>query len=270
VTFYSKTYSDSRSRDQFRFLQAVHEQLAAQPAAAIIPRPLLHLDDVNTFWQEDWLGNPLINVLADCDWKNLFPRIAWAIATLHRSRIKGLPLGPSLDGILMRATTHQAKIASSLPEHELWTRTVIKRLTDAKDALQRTEIPTVPIHGAFRVEQILTREGELALVDFDDVALGDPLYDVAQFIASLQYLEFSQGRQKEKLAKAVDEFYSSYAEQVKWTGDRRRVAWYVLALFVSKMYYSSKNLDVMTVRRLDRIQDTVDEWLKWARPPHGR
>jgi thiamine kinase-like enzyme len=103
----------------------------------------------------------------------------------------------------------------------------------------------------------------LALVDFDAVAMGDPHYDVAEFIASLQYLELSRGLSRQRLASAAKLFYESYAARVPWACDRRRIAWYTRAFLISKMFSSIKNLDFQALQRLESDgQEIMNGWLE--------
>ena len=43
----------------------------------------------------------------------------------------------------------------------------------------------VPAHGDFHVDQLLEREGELLVVDFDDLRLADPAVDLATYAADV-------------------------------------------------------------------------------------
>jgi thiamine kinase-like enzyme len=110
---------------------------------------------------------------------------------------------------------------------------------------------------------MLVRGSKLALVDFDAVAKGDPHYDVAEFIASLQYLELSRGLSRQRLARAAQLFYESYAALVPWACDRRRIGWYARAFLISKMFSSIKNLDFPALQRLESDgEEIMNGWLE--------
>jgi thiamine kinase-like enzyme len=139
-----------------------------------------------------------------------------------------------------------------LPELRPIVQTVLNDLQAEKDRIAQQTVPCVPIHGACRVEQMLVRDTELALVDFDAVADGDPYYDVAEFIASLQYLEISRGFARARLDRAAELFYDHYCELVPgFQRDDRRVAWYARAFLITKMLSSIKNLDLQALNRLE-------------------
>jgi hypothetical protein len=263
VTFYSKTYPDARSRGHFEILRSVCEQVQAQAASVNIPRPLLDLNGVNTFWQDDWKGKALIDAMEDFDAEDLFPRIAGMLAAFHRSRLNGLRPGPGLDEVLQTAAKDGGQLTDRIPELQPRIEMMLERLTAAKAALARQTIPVVPIHGAIRLEQMLARGRELALVDFDDVALGDPLYDVAELIASLQYLELSRGLPRRRLDKAAELFCSRYAEIARWPFDHSRLAWYALAFLIGKMFLSLRNLERRALQSLDSAGiEICNRWLE--------
>ena len=266
VTFYSKTYNDGMSKYHFEFLQNAHQQLLAQNAAVNIPRPLLHFAGSNTSWHEEWKGASLISELENSgflDEKESFSRIATTLAALHSSRISGLRRGPDVEEVLMTASEDAAKLSCQLPQHHDLVTTILDHLTEAKNAVERQMIPTVPIHGACRLEQMLMRDTELALVDFDALASGDPLFDIAEFVASLQYLEFSHGGSRTALAKAQELLLESYASAVKWPCDRRRLAWYVLAFLISKVFASVKHLDIPALQKFEaKGEEVIYGWLE--------
>ncbi|TMQ68934.1 MAG: hypothetical protein E6K80_13315, partial [Candidatus Eisenbacteria bacterium] len=114
----------------------------------------------------------------------------------------------------------------------------------------RAPAPRVPIHGAFRAEQLLVRDERVAAIDFDDLAEGDPLQDVAEFVASLRYLEITAGRPRNELARAAALFRARYEAQVPWPCDPSRIAWYAAAYTASKMLSTVKRLDLDALSRL--------------------
>jgi hypothetical protein len=267
VRFYSKTYSDGWSRHHFDMLKSAYDQLAAQAPEVNIPRPLLHLDGLNTFWQMEWNGRAVIDVLDEKNWEELFPQIAGVMAALHRSRINGFHPGPDPEEVLNTATEDGTKLAFMLPQFQRFIRPVLDRLQAEKSAIERQNVPAVPIHGACRIEQMLVRGSDVALVDFDAVAMGDPHYDLAEFIASLQYLELSRGLPRPRLARAAKLFYESYAGLVPWSwpASRDRIAWYARAFLLTKMFSSIKNLDLQALQRLESAgQEIMNGWLEFG------
>ncbi|RMD97552.1 MAG: hypothetical protein D6814_09265 [Calditrichaeota bacterium] len=124
----------------------------------------------------------------------------------------------------------------------------------------------VPIHGALRLEQFLAGGNGLALVDFDAASVGDPLFDVAEFLTSLQYLQFSQGLSSEKIQRAFGLFKTSYQENVPWRLDRDHLAWYAVAFLLGKLHDTIKNLEVQALAHLPEILQLMNTWLEQLEP----
>lgn len=266
LTFYSKTYNDARGRYHFDMLQNVWTELATQTSVVHIPRPLLYLDGANTWWQEAWEGSALSDVFAAYDWEQLLTRLAEVLAAVHHSQITGCRLAPDLDHVLASALKNGTRLVRNMPHYQRRIDLALQWLTETQTRVQEQDLPRVPIHGACRIEQMVVRGDDLALLDFDTLALGDPLYDVAELVVSLQYLALSHGYPYERLARAIDLLCRRYEAQVAWPCDRLRVAWYAVALFIQKMFLSLLHLDHGAVSRLDTLGlNMLNEWLRASR-----
>ncbi len=251
--FYSKTYHDAKSLYHFEILRAAYEHSLKHAAFVQIPRPIRHLEEVNTFWQEEWPGHALIEVLHEQNWETLFPRLGAALADLHKSKMPGLRPGPEITDALKTAADDAAELMLLAPHLREQITQWLDRLTAHQTVWAQENIPLAATHGAIRLEQMLIRGEELALIDFDALALGDPLADVAEFIASLQFLELSQGLPRPPLLKATELFIAGYAEQTPWPCEPKRLAWYALAFLLSKMFLAVKNLDRSSLQYLDTV-----------------
>lgn len=261
--FYCKIYRDGNSRYHFDMLKSAYEQLTVKTAAVNIPRPLLHFDGLHTFWQEEWPGNALLDVIDQYDWQDIFTRVSQVLAAFHRSPANGFDAAPDLNVVLEKADEDGAKLLRLWPLQQPLVSRVLELLHATKKVFDNQEMPRVPIHGACRIEQLLARGNELAAVDFDAVTLGDPIHDVAELIASLQYMGLTRGLPSERIAVAAETFYRSYAKQVPWACDRRRIGWYALAFLMTKFYSSTKNLERRALQQLDTAGKTIcEDWLK--------
>ncbi len=263
LTYYCKISKKSVNRTYYDLLNITCEQLAMQNSPVNIPHQLMYLDGYETVWQADWGGKAIIDVFEDYPTETLFSDIANMLAEFHKSRIEGLPDGVPLQIVLDGSLEDGAKLTYFLPQYKEIVAKVLERLSALEKTLSANLPKVMPVHGACRIEQMLVEGDELAIVDFDAIALGDPMYDVAEFIASLQYLEITQGTNREVLAKTAKVFYDAYAAQVDWKMDKRRLAWYALAFFLSKMYSSVKNYDLLAIQRMELVsKDVLNGWLE--------
>jgi hypothetical protein len=258
LAFYSKTYRDGISGFHYQVLKKAYDHFGQ---VVNIPRPVTHLDEAHTFWQEPWEGRPLIDMLEELDWEKLFPRLAGVVAAFHHSHCPDLPPADGLDKILASAEDDARKLAELLPQYRPPLDAAVAALAATKEILAGQNVPVVPLHGAIRIEQIVAREDEVALVDFDAASLGDPLADVTEFLTSLQYLEFSHGFVHERLSEAAALFKTSYQKQVSWRLEPRRMAWYAVAFLIGKMYGSMKHLDRTVLSKFDSITELMESWI---------
>ena len=84
------------------------------------------------------------------------------------------------------------RMTERLLSYVLWgkeTRHMLQQVTDVLGPFAETWRPSAIAHNDFHDDQlILTPEGRLALVDFEEVGLGDPLLDVANLLAHLRWM----------------------------------------------------------------------------------
>jgi hypothetical protein len=253
VSFFSKTYGDARSAHHHEVLLSACEQLEAQGSSLHLPRPLIHLPEAHTTWTEDWGGRPLMSALDDGDRLTPMRRAAATVAALHSSRIDGLAPGEDVKRVLLKVAEDTHQHANAFPEHRTLTNRIRRALEETAGRVFAEAAPRVPIHGACRIEQMITRGDEITLVDFDALASGDPHEDVAELIASLRFLEIGAGRSRAELEHESRVFLEAYESLVPWRCRRDRIAWYVLAYLTAKMYSVCKHLDQGSLRRL-RLQ----------------
>lgn len=270
LVIFGKTYDSDESDYIYKTLQ----QISASPACAAgvlnIPRPVAHLAGMNTIWQLEWKGENLSRVAEQTGWpgvlqSGVLPRIAALLAAFHQTEITGhaLKRGLSLATILENARGDAEDLRQHLPDAEEF----LARVITALGALRRrldAPVPQATLHGTFKIAQILCRGQELAVVDFDAVACGDPLYDVAEFLASLTYLQVSDNVVAALLADGEEEFLSAYQKAVPWPCERRRVAWYVAAFLLGKIHSSLKRAEAGAIQNLETAFQLLQKWLAAA------
>ncbi|MGH7602279.1 MAG: phosphotransferase family protein, partial [bacterium] len=220
IVFYSKTYNSANSRYVYDVLRAVCASPACNNGSLNIPAPIANLDGSNTLWQHAWEGRKFGSAMRERGWINLphsgfMPKIAAMLAALHQIEIPQFPLadGPAPAKAIENAYGDANDIAQFLPEKQAVLTTAAKTLADlAPEVADHSTRAT--IHGSFKVAQLLCREQELALVDFDSISRGDPLYDVAEFFASILYLIVSDGIPAAPMRESVESFLVAYQKQI--------------------------------------------------------
>jgi hypothetical protein len=268
--FYSKTYDSPRSRYVFDILRKIYASSACSQGLLNIPRPIAHIDSANTIWLLEWPGKSFSPMMQSQGWENFpktgfLPKIAAMLAALHRAELPGVILhqGPSPAAALKNARGDFADIIRFLPEKQAVLAQMMEKMVSLAPA-QGEKIPAATIHGSFKLAQLVCREDELALVDFDSVAKGDPLYDVAEFIASVVNLRVSDGVPTEPMTECIEIFLGEYQNRTPWPCDRSRIAWYVVAFLFGKIHSALKRGKSKEVSFISVAFSIVNEWLEVA------
>jgi len=197
LVFYGKTYNSATSRYVYEVLRNVCASPACTNGRLNIPAPIAHIDSANTIWQHAWEGKNFSWVAEELGWINLptsgyLPKIASMLAALHQVEMPDSLLvpGPLPAMVIENACGDANDIVQFLPEKQADLAYITKTLEALAPKLEVDTQQTM-IHGTFKIGQILCRNNEVGLVDFDSIARGDPHYDIAEFLASLVYLQVS-------------------------------------------------------------------------------
>lgn len=248
-TFYSKTTDDASGRTVAAALRVICASRACAAGVLNVPAPIAYLPEIKTLWQHAWEGESLTRRCAERGWATLahapvLPKIAAMLAALHQIELPAelQRPGASPATMLTNARDNAAQILKFLPEVRERQAHLLQKMA-ATLPRSAAGTPRTTIHGTFKLAQILVREEQPGLVDFDALAVGDPLYDVAEFLASVIYLRVSDGVAAASITAAVALFVGSYAGLVPWPCERRRLAWYVTAFLLGKMHSSLKRME---------------------------
>lgn len=83
-----------------------------------------------------------------------------------------------------------------------------------------------PIHKDFHYQHVLVN-GRLAVIDFDEMRLGDPNFDLAHFCANLQLLAYRVPQLENRLAQLQQIFLETYSRQTGWSTDQRFLYFFI-------------------------------------------
>jgi len=270
--FYGKTYDDAQGRHVFQALQKICASPACHDGRLNVPAPVAYLETANTVWQQAWEGEDFNNMMQKTGWANFQqtdfpPQIATMLAALHGIVISEVALrrGHSPPAVLLNACDDASDIAPFAPERREML-TAFTRTLESAMTLFESPAPETTIHGSFKLAQLLCREHpdgrrQLALIDFDSIASGDPLYDVAEFVASVAFLQVSDEIPAAWLNESIEIFLTSYERQVPWVCERWRLAWYVTAFLLGKIHSALKRREPNGVKNMARAFALVEEWI---------
>jgi len=145
---------------------------------------------------------------------------AW-LARLHDGKLD-LDRRLRASGEVINLHAWAALVATVAPDEATRVGRLAARLEATLGALGDAQ--TTPIHKDFHYKHVLVDRG-VHVIDFDEVRLGDPAYDVAHFCMHLRLLACRSGADSARIAAAEGVFLDSYRRQSgRELGDR--FAWY--------------------------------------------
>lgn len=183
---YGKTFCDDRGAEIYRRMEWLWTLQRQAPGAFPMAQPLGYDKSLRTIWQEEWTGEPLAAALTFENYAAIAAQIAARLAFLHQAAVPAsLPTESRLDpeAQLDEVKKKIDKLCMAFPPlasqlQRLGTELLLKQrlLPEARPCL---------LHGDFHLRQMRIRRDEIALFDFDELAVGDPAEDLANFIADM-------------------------------------------------------------------------------------
>lgn len=223
-----------------------------------IPEPLA-LDRENaTFWISELAGRPPTRASLD---HHTVSRIAAALASFHRC--EPLVNGPPRTCVdqLVETTGRATALSELFPALQPRIAALVVRLQAEVSDLGSSDIGN--IHGAFRMRQLIIDGADIGLIDFDSLALGDPVEDVVDMMLDIDP-DFDPGSDRTGPARR---FLADYETTLGKELDHKRIRWQVPVQLLKRAYWlrhsALRRPDVgrELARRVDRACDLASAGL---------
>jgi len=222
--FYIKCYEpgkDATAAANLTCLTAAYEQgrLAFRP-----PRMLFHNSERRAVGMGEVPGVMLTELMMGAH-GDAFARVGCALASLHGSRFCRAPIWtPS--GEMMALNRAMAHITQALPPLAEPIEALIEDIGRRASGLDFEGSAT--LHGNLFGDQILVDAEHIGIVDWDDLAVGDPLYDVGRLIAHMIYRAAAPGRGSPSDAVLpARAMLHSYQQKTGRKVDSSRLRWHI-------------------------------------------
>lgn len=153
-----------------------------------------------------------------------------ALARLHGSSLRP-PTKWEVSAELAALRRAMADVRLALPQCVDSLDLLVGRIEREASALDYTACQ--PIHGNLFGDQILIDGGRVAIVDWDDLCAGDPLYDLGRLIAHMIYVGLAEGTSSstaEKIAVVI----AAYKSHSATTVDTMRLRWHTAAALLMR------------------------------------
>ena len=215
-----------------------------------IAQPLGYSPAINTVWQRGVPGTPLRQVLDESTYEHFIRTIVNGLTSLHTSNISGLAAHSVADH-LTEVRKKLAKLSDALPHLKETCESLAALLHHS--APRPSDIPCCPIHWDFHVDQLVADNGDLIFCDLDELVLGDPVQDLANFVVDLHFRNLDC-----RFVRFVSEkLYQDYRTTAPWDVPIERVAWHTRLQLINKAYRNY-------LRFAPHFEQTVEQILSMA------
>jgi len=212
---YLKVYRNQRGAETWHFLELMSRKARGGPQPYNVSRPIAYLSEHRTLVIEEAPGAPLSQVLlrAGDPAKAVHP-VARALAAFHQDEIPATrheSLADALKAIRKAATL----VAWICPGARDAIEEIMAELTAGLQEAQPT-----PIHGDLKPDHLFVSGQQVVFIDLDSVALGDPVRDVASFVAHLASRAGMRSMPADRACAAADAFVEEYFHHApsSWRG----------------------------------------------------
>jgi aminoglycoside phosphotransferase len=224
---YGKTYADERGRMVYDNLRMLQRQ-SQSTSAFVMPEALAYAADRRTLWLEGLPGQALAALDFTAGVTEKVQALANALADFHQLTPPHLP-AITLRQQLQELQKKADKLSHAYPDIQPELSSLLAELRQ-----NRPEFETLGlIHGDFHIDQLLVlSSGRLALFDYDELALGDPLQDLANFAADLYNYPYRVAA----IDQLVQQLFTAYSAANHSQTDPLRFAWHLRGQFLTRAY----------------------------------
>jgi hypothetical protein len=237
---FGKLYPDaSQAARVYTLMRLLWDDVFRDSVDFGIPQPLGTVPELSMLVYVPAEGPLLDEVLLGNDALRYMHLAAAWLGTLHRAR---LPLERrfQMAGELVNLKAWAALIGHRYPADAATATTIAQHLQDCAAALDLAT--DVPIHKDFHYAHMIADRG-LRIIDFDEMRLGDPNFDLAHFCANLHMLAYRKTGTATAFAPHQSVFLKAYARHTGWTPNRCFVFFYAYTcLKIAKQLCTGRGL----------------------------
>ncbi|WP_445371288.1 aminoglycoside phosphotransferase family protein [Methylomonas sp. HW2-6] len=224
---YGKTYADERGRTVYDNLHGLQKQ-SQSDAAFIMPEALAYIADRHTLWLEGLHGEALAELDFEVSVADKIPAITNALVAFHQLTPPPLPVVTSQQQ-LQEWRKKADKLSHAYPAIQSALTSLLAELRQNRPVFEIQGL----IHGDFHIDQLLVLpNGSLALFDYDELSIGDPLQDLANFAADLYNYPYAITA----IDRLVQQLFADYASFDRNQSHPQRFAWHLRGQLLTRAY----------------------------------
>jgi hypothetical protein len=218
-----KLYPDvSQAARVYTVMRSLWDDVFHGSGEVSIPQPLGYVPELSMLVYVPAEGQFLDQVILGGDALRYMNLAAVWLGTLHRAY---LPLERHFQIAveLVNLQAWAALIGHHYPQEAEAATAISRHLQDSAGALELAL--DVPMHKDFHYGHIIADRG-LKIIDFDEMRLGDPNFDLAHFCANLHLLAYRKTGVPAAFSAHQSVFLKAYARHTGWTPNRCFVFFY--------------------------------------------
>jgi Ser/Thr protein kinase RdoA (MazF antagonist) len=252
-TLYLKVFEPGKDGKAARNLAMLTEAAARGGLGFQPPRLLVYSPRLRAVAMSEVRGTRLTELLSTAT-PSVFSAVGRALAGLHASDLKPSDTWTAQWEIkaLYRAMDGVKK---ALPAVTPALSLLLKQIVALQERLQFIE--RTPIHANLFGDQILCDSDRIGIVDWDDLAWGDPLYDVGRLIAHLIFVVHRTKTPPARLVGLIDVLLNAYVTETKRLLDAERLRWHIAVALLLRAKISA--LRLLTATWIEDIRWSLSE-----------
>lgn len=254
LSVYAKTFRDRAGveiGDRMEYFWS-----AAKQSAMEVAEPLGYSDATKTVWQRGVSGIPLREAIHQDNCDHYMDAVAHGLAALHVSGI-ATPVTITADTHLDELKKKTAKLAQAFPDLREHFASLLTHLQSSRPAPG----PQCLIHGDFHIRQLLAHQGKVVFFDFDELAIGDPTQDLANFMVDAHFHDLEPVLVR-NMATALLHAYGRHAKQAV---TKERIVWHARVQFLNKVYRFFLQKKPRLEEQLPWILSQSERFCSWMR-----
>lgn len=242
LILFGKTFYNGAGKELYQRMKHFWERSLSQSGSLSVAQPLGYSEAVNTTWQRGIHGVPLVTILDEKNYQEHLERVTRGLASLHESEVPDLTTS-TIGDHLREVRKKVNKLSQGAPHVSTDLHALARNLEET--APLQEEIPHRPIYWDFHINQLLACDKRVVFFDLDELVIGDPLQDVANFMVDLHFRNFDPSF----VRRLISMFFLAYRQNVDWAVPVARLNWHARIQFLNKAYrhYTQQKPDWLNV-----------------------
>ncbi len=258
-----KMHIDNRYRESARLFANTWTLQQAAAGRVVVPSPVGYISSLHLTIQQEVQGECLAHFIGRPSFIELVRQTARQLAAMH---------GLSLPLTRRRTPQHEARaIYRRTQILSILCPDLVRQIENLRNqitsGLEMRCVMTGPVHGDFQCRNVFVKDHIVTLIDLDDISYGDPLLDVARFLASLHVAALQEFGSLSALAEAEAAFLEEYLSLNP--EDEKRIYLFESALLFGIASDSFRNQRPQWHEEISMILEEAERLFRLARPTHA-